>query len=232
MALWGTIVNALAIIAGSLIGLRIPSLRPGIRATVLQGMGIALLVLGAKMALQTQHVLLLISSLAGGGVLGEWIGVEERLQRLGRWLEAKVGGGGASPVAAGFVTATLVFCVGAMAILGSLDSGIRHNHDILYTKSMLDGFFSIIFASTLGVGVLFSAAPVFLYQGAIAVIAALFVSHIDLAGIAGIIREVSAVGGVLIIGIGMNILEIKTIRVANLLPTVAVAAVAAVLLGV
>lgn len=221
---WGTIVNAIAIMVGGALGLKLPVLPKGIRTTVMQGMGLVLIILGMQMAIKTEQILLLVGSLVAGGMIGEWIGIEARLEQLGRALEKRFGRDGGTPFAAGFVPTTLIYCVGAMAILGSIDGGVRQDHAILYTKSMLDGFSAIIFASTLGVGVLFSAFPVFLYQGLIALCAALFASQLDPTQLAVTIREMSAVGGALIIGIGINILEIKTIRVGNLLPSIAIAA--------
>ncbi|WP_135556723.1 DUF554 domain-containing protein [Paenibacillus cymbidii] len=227
MVLWGTIVNALAIVGGGLLGLLLPKLSSGIRTTVLQGIGLAVCLLGGMMAMKADNILLLIFSLVVGGVLGEVLKIERGLEYIGRKLEASLGGGGNGKVAAGFVTTTLIYCVGAMAVLGSLDGGLRHNHDILYSKAMLDGFSAIMFASTLGVGVLFSAAPVFLYQGGIALGATFLSSWIGQTALDGMIGQITAVGGVLIVGVGLNVLEIKKINVANLLPAIAVAAVSA-----
>ncbi|SEC15412.1 DUF554 domain-containing protein [Paenibacillus sp. GP183] len=230
MALWGTIVNALAIIVGGLLGILLPRISEGMRNTVMQGLGLAVVVLGITMALKSNNFLIVIISLVLGGILGEWLRIELRLQQLGKWLEKQVGKvsvktAGQSGIAEGFVTATLVYCIGAMAIIGSIDSGLRHDHGILYTKSMLDGFSSIIFASTLGIGVIFSAVPVLLYQGAIAVAATFITLMISDASLNAIIVEVTAVGGILIIGIGINILLIKKINVANLLPSLLIAAI-------
>jgi uncharacterized membrane protein YqgA involved in biofilm formation len=231
MALWGTIINALAIIIGSLIGVLLPRISEGYRTTVMQGLGLAIIVLGITMALKTGNFLILIISLVLGGILGELLRVEYRLLQLGAWLEKLVIRGkqpnpNSLNIAEGFVTTTLVYCIGAMAILGALDSGLRDNHNILYTKSMLDGISSIIFASTLGIGVIFSAVPVFLYQGTIALTATLITLFISTSDLNLIIAEVTAVGGVLIIGIGLNVLRIIKINVANLLPSILVAAAA------
>jgi uncharacterized membrane protein YqgA involved in biofilm formation len=230
MALWGTIINALAIIIGGLIGSLLPRISEGIRNTVMQGLGLAIAVLGMTMAFKSANFLIVIISLVLGGIIGEGLKIESRLQQLGDWLE-KVVRGGEKPktnkgsIAEGFVTATLVYCIGAMAILGSIDSGLRHNHDILYTKSMLDGISAVVFASTLGIGVIFSAVPVFLYQGLIALSATLITLLVSASDLTTAIANVTAVGGVLIIGIGLNILDIKRIHVANLLPSIFVAAV-------
>lgn len=225
MVLWGTIVNAAAIIAGSLIGVFLPRMSEQLKRTVVQGMGIALAVLGVMMAIKTTQYLWMVVSLVIGGVIGEWLGIERRLEQAGQWLERRMPGKGELSIGKAFVTATLVFCVGAMAILGSIDSGLRHNHDILYTKALLDGFFSILFVSTLGIGVMLSSIPILLYQGSIALGATVMTSLFTTEMIETISVEVSAVGGILIIGIGINLLEIKKIHVGNLLPSVLVMAV-------
>lgn len=225
MVLLGTMVNALSILLGGILGLALPKLSHGIRTTVMQGLGLAVAIQGVMMALKTNNLLIVIGSLVLGGVLGELLKVEAGLDKLGQWLERAVSSKTKGRIAEGFVTTTLLFCVGAMAILGSIDSGIRHNHDMLYTKSVLDGFASVIFASTLGVGVLFSALPILLYQGSIALSATFITSWIEPAMLDAITAELTSVGGILIIGIGLNLLEIKKINVANLLPSVLVAAV-------
>lgn len=153
------------------------------------------------------------------------MGIDKNLNRLGQWLEKKMGGNRQGTIATGFVTATLVYCIGAMGVLGSLDSGLRNNHDILYTKSMLDGLSAIIFSSTLGIGVIFSAIPVFLYQGTIALLATQINSLVSPAMLEAILAEVTAVGGLMIIAIGINILELRKINVANMLPALVIAAV-------
>jgi uncharacterized membrane protein YqgA involved in biofilm formation len=223
MVLLGSIVNAAAIVAGALIGALLPSLNERVQKTVVQGMAIALCVLGVSMAMKTTMYVWMVMSLVVGGALGEWLGIERRFEQLGAWLERRMPArAGASPVGKAFVTASLVFCIGAMAILGSIDSGVRLNHDVLFAKSIMDGFLSIVFASTLGIGVLFSAAPVLLYQGGIALAAMLFAGWFAPEAIEAVTAEVAAVGGVLIVGIGINLLELAKIRVANLLPAVVV----------
>ncbi|MCZ8514085.1 DUF554 domain-containing protein [Paenibacillus filicis] len=241
MALWGTIVNAAAIVAGTLLGLTLNRMKDSIRQTVMQGIGLGLLALGISMTLKSSNFLLIVSSLVLGGVLGEWMKVDRGLERLGELLEQGVdrftaalrkGRAGADEpavgrsIGAGFVNATLIYCVGAMAILGPLDGGLRGDHQVLYTKSLLDGFLSIILGSTMGVGVMFSSVPVFLYQGAIALAASLIASVMDQTLLGEVIAQITAVGGVLIMGVGVNLLELRRINVANLLPSIAVAAAA------
>jgi hypothetical protein len=232
MALWGTIVNTLAVLAGSLLGSFLPQLPERLKNTIMQGLGLAVIVLGMTMAFETENILITIGSLVLGGLTGEWLKLDDRLNALGRKLEQGVnrvlkgrGAKGSGSIAQGFVTATLVYCIGAMAILGAIDGGLRHNHDILYTKSMLDGISSIIFASTLGIGVMFSAIPIFLYQGSIALAAGAIMLAFSESSLQAIITEVTAVGGILIIGIGLGVLNIKSVNVANLLPAIVYAGV-------
>jgi uncharacterized membrane protein YqgA involved in biofilm formation len=159
--------------------------------------------------------LLVIISLAVGSLLGELLKIEDLLERLGDWLESKFaeGKGDISP---GFVTGSLFFCVGAMAIVGSLESGLSGNYQTLLAKSMLDGISSVVLASSLGIGVIFSAVPVFIYQGAITVAASFLQPFLN----AAVIREMSAAGGLLIMAIGLNLREIPKIKVGNMLPAI------------
>ena len=212
----GTIVNALAIIAGGLIGL---VFRGGIpkkyNETVMQGISLAVILIGLKGAFRTNEVLLVIFCLAVGSVIGELMRIEDRLKSLGGWFEGRFSGaeGGISE---GFVTTSLIYCVGAMAIVGSLESGLAGTHETLYAKSVLDGITSIVFASTLGIGVLLSSLSVFVYQGLITVSASIMSRFLT----PEVINEMSAVGGLLIMAIGFNLLEFKRIRVGNLLPAI------------
>ncbi|MDQ0918936.1 DUF554 domain-containing protein [Paenibacillus sp. V4I5] len=230
MALWGTIVNAIAIIIGGLLGMMLPRISEGIKSTVMQGLGLAITVLGITMALKSNQIVLVIMSVVIGGIIGELLRIEYRLGQLGDWLQAALHKGDTahrtSSISEGFVTCTLVYCIGAMAILGPLDGGLRHNHDILYTKSLLDGFLSIIFASTLGIGVIFSAVSVFVMQGVIALAATFIAMAFSQASLDAMIVQITAVGGVLVIGVGLNILQIKKMNVANMLPALVIAAAA------
>jgi uncharacterized membrane protein YqgA involved in biofilm formation len=177
------------------------------------GLGILILVIGLQYGLKADNLAIVGLSLALGAVVGEWRQWEAKLEHLGVKLQSMTGGSNEQFVK-GFVTATMVFCVGAMAILGSLEDGLTHNPQILIVKSMLDGIFSIIFAASMGVGVLFSAIPVLLYQGAITMGA----SFIKPLMTGPILNNITALGGILIAGIGLNALGITRIRVANLLP--------------
>jgi len=222
--LLGTIVNAVAIIAGALLGSLLSGIKENMRVTVMQGISLAVFILGIQMGMASKNFLLVIFSLVAGSILGEWWKIEEKLQTLGRWLESRVGGKGRGrgSISTAFVTATLVYCVGAMAILGSLDSGLRNDHQVLFTKAMLDGFSAIIFASALGIGVIFSAVPVFLYQGAIALSASYINELVDKEMLLIIVNEITATGGIMIMAIAINLLELKRIRVANMLPALIV----------
>ncbi|AOT69972.1 hypothetical protein Gferi_10475 [Geosporobacter ferrireducens] len=214
--MWGTIVNALAVIGGSLVGLLF---RGGIpdkyNETVMKGIGLAVVLIGIMGGLKTQDLVLVIFSLAIGSILGEMLRIEDNLEKLGNWLENKMGGkeGG---IAKGFVAASLLFCVGSMAIVGSLESGLTGNHQTLYAKSVLDGIASIVFTSTLGIGVIFSSVALFLYQGFITLTAEYMKDFLT----EDVIREMSAIGGLLILAIGFNILEFKRIKVGNMLPAI------------
>lgn len=214
--LLGTIVNTVAIIIGGMLGLMFGHALPDkIKNTVIQGIGLAVLLIGVSMAIQTKNTLVVIASLVIGGIVGELIDVETRLEQFGQFLEKKLANGdeGAGFTKA-FVTASLIYCVGAMAIMGALESGLNGNHTILYAKSMLDGVTAVVFASSMGVGVIASAIPVLIYQGLLTLSAGLLQGVLS----SGMIAEMSATGGLLIIGIGLNILEIKEIKVGNLLP--------------
>lgn len=216
----GTIVNSLAIIGGALVGILFGKALPEkIKKTVIQGIGLAVILIGLRMALTTNNPLVVIGSLVLGGIIGEWIDIEDKLQQLGKWLESKFAKGENGNFTKGFVSSSLMFCVGAMAIMGALESGLKGVHDTLYAKSMLDGITSIVLASSMGIGVLVSAVPVFLYQGGITISAALLQGFLS----DPVIAEMSATGGLLIVGIGLNILEIKEIKVGNLLPAIFVA---------
>ncbi|MDA8233600.1 MAG: DUF554 domain-containing protein [Clostridia bacterium] len=223
----GTIVNVAAIIAGGLVGMVLKRGIPDkVKTTVMQGIGLAVVLIGLQMALQTRNPLIVISSLVIGGIIGEFIGIEDKLHKLGLWLEEKVGKD-KGEVAKAFVSTSLIYCVGAMGITGAIEDGLNGNSRILFAKAMLDGFSAIIFASTMGMGVLFSSVPVFLYQGAISLLAGWAAALLS----GPVTAEMTATGGLLIVGIGINILGIKEIRVGNLLPAIGVAIIFASLVG-
>lgn len=227
--MWGTVVNALAILAGSLVGLMLRrGLPESVKETVLQGIALGVLVIGFQMALATRNVLVVLVSLVIGGIAGELFGIEKRLEWMGKRLEAMAGAGGnGGQIARGFVTATLIYCVGAMAIMGALQSGLDGQYSILYAKSLLDGVSSVMLTSTMGAGVALSAIPVFLYQGVITLAAGWLEGYLT----EPVIAEMKATGGVLIIGIGITLLGLKQVRIGNLLPAVVVAVLLTVTLA-
>lgn len=221
----GTIVNAAAILLGGLAGLLLKGgMKENFRDIINQAVSLAVVFVGASgcignMLAEGANPVLFIVSLALGGILGEWAGIEARLAGLGDWMQGKLkkgagDAGGQSGFSKGFVAASLVFCVGTMAVLGSIESGVRGNHAILYAKSLLDGIISVVMASTLGVGVLFSAVSVFLYQGLLTLAAGWVSPWLT----ADMLREIGIIGGILITAIGLNMLGLTKIRVGNLLP--------------
>lgn len=217
----GTIVNALAIIVGSIVGSLVRNgLKEKYKNIIMQAIPLAVLFIGASGSIQgiidpNSEPVLFIISLVIGGILGEWIGIESKLESMGNLIQKRFGAKD-SNIAKGFVSASIIFCVGTMAILGALQSGLEGKHDMLFAKSILDGITSVILASSLGIGVIFSAAAVFIYQGLITIFAGEIESYMT----EDMIREISIVGGILIFSIGLSMLEIKKIKTGNLLPAI------------
>lgn len=226
MVLLGTIVNGICIVIGSLLGKLFDDIPERVKETVMGGIGLAVALLGIQMGMKSEQFLIVIFSLVLGGVLGEIWDWDRKLNQLGEWIEKKMGGNKQGDIARGFVSATLLFVVGAMAIVGALDSGLRGDHRVLYTKSILDGFASIILTATLGIGVIFSAAPVIMYEGGIALLATQIERWVPKEIVDSFIAESTATGGILIIAIGLNMIGVTNIRVANLLPSMIVTALA------
>lgn len=217
----GTLVNVAAILIGSAIGLLLRrGMKKQVADTVMQGLGLCVVLIGLKEALQTENMLLVILSMVVGGVIGAVVNMERRVEQLGAFAQRIMT---KKPVgdelqtdnhfAKGFVTASLVFCVGAMAVVGALNGGIGGDHSTLIAKAALDGVAAMVFSSTLGIGVMLSAVPVLLYQGGIALLGGVVAPFLSDA----VVREMSAVGGLLIVGIGLNLLLEKNLKVANLL---------------
>ncbi len=216
--LTGTIVNTGAILIGTFLGLLVKQgIKENYSKAVIKAISLAVLIIGISGALKTENFLLVILSMAVGTLLGTALKIEARLDKLGERLNQRFGRGD-SPFVEGFVTASLIFCVGAMAVVGAIESGLQGNHETLFAKSLLDGITSLILSSTLGIGVLFSAVVVFLYQGAITLLASSLTPILT----EQVVTEMSAVGGILILGLGLNILEIgkERIPVGNMLPAV------------
>ncbi len=210
----GTIINVVAILIGGGIGLLFRKGFPErISQTAFQVMGIFTLVVGITMALQGREMIMVLVSLAFGGMIGEWIDIEGHLDRWAAGLEKRLHLTETSP-AKGFIYTTLLFCIGSMAIIGSITDGLKGDRSVLVTKAMMDGILAIPFAAKMGIGVLGSAIPVLLYQGSITLLAwklqSLFTPVI--------VRELTSVGGLIVMGIGVNILGLQKVRVGNLIP--------------
>ncbi|MDH3328047.1 MAG: DUF554 domain-containing protein [Desulfobulbaceae bacterium] len=215
----GTIANALAIIAGSLLGFFFSKGIPdNYKEIILSAVGLSVILIGIKSALVSDSLMVVIFSVILGALLGEGMKIEKRLERFGTLLERMVAArsSDSSSFARGFVTSSLVFCVGSMAIVGSLESGLTGSHQTLFAKSVLDGVTSIIFASAMGVGVMFSSVAVFLYQGVITLTAVFMKDFL----VPETIAQMTSVGGLLIVAIGLNMLKITIIRVGNLIPAI------------
>ncbi|MCI1930605.1 MAG: DUF554 domain-containing protein [Clostridia bacterium] len=219
----GTVVNTIAVILGALLGYIIKGrLKQRYRDILTSVLGLAVIFTGASSALggmlsDGAEPILYIVSLVIGCIIGEFLDIEGKLCYIGDLIQKKIGSNGGN-ISQGFVTASLTFCIGTMAIMGSIESGIMGVHTILYTKSVIDGVTSIVYASTLGIGVVFSAVSVFLYEGMLTITASLLQPYIT----NDMMREVSIVGGILIAAIGVNMLEIKKFKVGNMLPAIIV----------
>jgi uncharacterized membrane protein YqgA involved in biofilm formation len=212
----GPIVNALVIGVCSLLGsFVIRGIPLRFEETIKKAIGLSIIYIGIKGALDNQDVLLLIMSMVIGSVIGELINIDSLMNRFGDWTEKKLGMSGGT-FSKGFVSASIIFCTGSMAIVGSMQSGLQGNHEMLFAKSILDGSISLVLAASMGIGVAFSALPVLVYQGGI-VFASLAIKSLLTDPI---ITEMSAVGSLLIAAIGFNFLSIKEIRVANLIPAI------------
>jgi hypothetical protein len=219
----GTLVNTGAVVVGSLLGVVIGKRLPDrIKTIVMQALGLSVILIGLQMALSGTRPLLVIGSLLLGAVTGELLDIEGRIAAMGEWLKRRFRSESPTFVQ-GFVTASVLYCTGAMVIVGAIRDGTVGDPSILYIKSLLDGVASIAFASSLGSGVAFSALSVFVIQGSITLLA----SKLAFLQGPGVIEAVTATGGLLILGIGINILEIKQIRVGNLVPALAYAILAA-----
>lgn len=214
--LLGTIVNAGAIILGSLIGLLAKKAIPQrMGDLIMTAIPIVVMVLGVQFSIESANILIVIVSLVIGAIIGEWIDIDKKLDEFGATVQSKLKGND-SNFSAAFVSTTLIYCVGSMAILGSIESGINNQHTILYTKALMDGISAIFFASSLGAGVIFSSVSVFLYQGLLTLLAGYVAPYLS----AAVVTEMSSTGGILLIALAFTILGIKKIKVANLLPAI------------
>jgi uncharacterized membrane protein YqgA involved in biofilm formation len=233
----GTLLNIATVLVGGLFGMVFGSRLPErVRQTVVAGLGLFTGAIGMQMFFKTENAIIVLGSLLVGGLLGEWLKIEDGLRGLGGWLERRFMkkqsslGDAENPADTnlpernrfiqGFLTASLLFCVGPMTILGSVQDGLTGDYNLLAIKSVLDGFAALAFASTLGVGVLFSVIVILVYQGSITLLAAQVQTLVS----AAMMNEMTAAGGILLIGIAVSsLLEIKPIRVGNFLPALIIA---------
>lgn len=224
----GTIINIITVLVGGILGLLFGSRLPDrLKGTVIAGMGLFTTAIGIQMFLKTENPLIVLGALLFGAILGEWWRIEDGLQGVGKKLEKRFAGsgesnasGGSSKFVRGFLTASLLFCVGPMTILGSIQDGLTGNYELLAVKSVLDGFASLAFASTLGVGVLFSTLVILVFQGGISLLAV----QLNALVTTPMLNEMTATGGVILMGLAISsLLEIKKIRTGNFLPALAVA---------
>ena len=219
-----SVINAVLILVGSLLGLLLKNrLSENLSQTLIYGLSICVMVIGITCAIETENILSVIICLIVGTVIGELLQIERGVNILGEKLKAKVAKNSAnSRFTEGFVTATLLFCVGSMAIVGSMEAGMNHNYSILLSKSIIDAVIAVSFAATMGFGVCFSGIAVFIYQGALTLLAIFFGPMLPEA----VITEMTAVGGILLIGVALNMLGVLGeihIRVANMLPSIFIA---------
>jgi uncharacterized membrane protein YqgA involved in biofilm formation len=231
----GTFLNIATVLIGGTIGLLFGARIPDkLKSTVIAGMGLFTAAMGMQMFLKTENPLIVLGSLLIGTLLGEWWRIEDGLQNLGKYLEQRFSKSGddSNKFVRGFLTASLLFCVGPMTILGSIYDGLNGDYNLLAVKSVLDGFAAMALASTLGVGVLFSIVVVFVFQGGISFLAmqlsagmtAAMNNPAQFANINSMVNELTATGGIVLIGLAISsLLEIKKIRVGNMLPGLLVA---------
>jgi uncharacterized membrane protein YqgA involved in biofilm formation len=224
----GTLLNAATVLIGGVLGTVLGDRLPErLRENVVRGVGLFVTAMGVKFAIDTTNLLFMLGAILLGGIIGSLIGVDARLNQLGEALQHRFARGTTSTVAEAFVTASIVFCVGPLTFLGSIQNGLTGDASLLTVKSVLDGFTAIALAATLGWGVLLTIPLILLYQGGLALGASLFVGLLtDLQ-----LREMSAVGGLLIIGVGLKLLAIRDVKVADFLPAIIVSPLVVVAFG-
>jgi len=211
----GTIINIITVLVGSLVGLLIRSRIPeNYKLILLQAIGLLTLVIGLQMAFKTQEILIMMSALLFGVISGQFLDINSKIESFAEKLKKRFASQNDKYFSEGFITASIIFCVGPMTILGALNDGLKGDYELLAIKSILDGFTSIALSATFGIGVLFSILTIIVIQGGIS----LFASHADAFLNDVMIAEMTAVGGVMIVAIGIVILDIKKIKVANFLP--------------
>ncbi len=217
----GTALNLATVLLGGLLGTFLGDrLTVRLRENVISGVGLFTLAMGVKFAIDTASLLYLLGAIVIGGIIGSLAGIEQRLNDLGAAIQSRLAApGGTSTIAEGFVTASIVFCVGPLTFLGAISNGLTGDASLLAIKSVLDGFTAIAFAATLGWGVLLSLVVILIYQGGLAAGASLFAGLLTDAQL----REMSAVGGLLIVGVGLKLLKVRDVQVADYLPAIVVA---------
>lgn len=225
--LLGTLVNVVLVLIGGFVGL---FLKKGISKRfsdlIMHAIALVTMVIGITFATASENMLIVIISLVVGALIGEGINIDKRLNQLGDLIKSKVKSESGN-VGEGFVTATLLFCVGSMAIMGALDSGLRGDHTVLYTKAIMDGISALIFTSSMGIGVILSAMPILLYQGSITLLSSFIQPYLT----QSMMTEMNGVGGILLIGLGISILGIKEIKVSNLLPALVIPVILLAFIG-
>ncbi|MGE7546176.1 DUF554 domain-containing protein [Sporosarcina newyorkensis] len=226
MILFGSVFNVLTIVVGTLIGRFLHGIPERMKETIMYGIGLAVVTIGLQMTFESTQIVIVIISIVIGAIIGEWVDLDQKINRLGQWIEGKLPARKEGPgIAQGFVTGTLIFCVGSMAIIGAIDSGLRNDHNVLVMKGILDGFTSIILSSTLGIGVAFSAVPVLLYQGSITFLSTFISRFVPDDLLQFFISEMTATGGLMIAAIGLNLIGLTKMRVANFIPGIGVVAI-------
>lgn len=232
----GTVINVVTVLLGGTLGTVLGNRLPErMRGTIMHSLGLLTMVIGFQLSLETANILIVLGSLLLGGLLGELLRIERAIDQVGHWLERRTGGAespepdvaptdtdspsGSTTFSYAFLTASLVFCVGPMTILGSIQDGLTGDYTLLAVKATMDGFASLAFASTLGPGVIFSALTVLVYQGALT----LGAGWADAVLTDPMVAEMTATGGVLMLALGLGLLQIKKIRAGNLLPAIAIA---------
>jgi len=216
----GTLINAGSVLVGGAIGMLLKKNMPERITTIyFQAIGLFTIAIGISMVYKMQHILIVVSSLAIGSLLGEWMNLENGAERLSNYFKRRLRIG-SDKFSEGLTTSFLLFCIGSMTILGAIQEGTGGSPDLLMTKSLMDGFSSILLASAFGVGVMVSAIPLLIFQGGITLLAMYASSFFS----ADIIQGLTSVGGILLIGLGINILEIKKLRILNMLPALIIVA--------
>ena len=217
----GTLVNAGAVIVGGAVGMMFNKSMPERFKTIyLQVVGLFTMARGIGMVYNMQNILIVVSSVAVGALLGEWMNIERAVDRLSEYLRKKLRIGN-EKFSEGLVTSFLLFCIGAMTIVGAIDEGTGRSSEVLFTKSLMDGFSALLLASAFGLGVIFSSVPLLIFQGGITLLA-MSASHFFTPEI---IAGLTSTGGILLIGLGINILEIKKLRIMNMIPALLVVVV-------